>query len=259
MKEMGGMLRERRKQMKISLSDIHKAIKIHEKYLIAIEEGDMSFFSAEVYCKSFIRSYAKYLGFDPEKIIEIYNKCNLEQQLDNVKKKLIDDSKFIQKTFYKEKLVFYMKKLLIVLIIGAAIVFLFILLFFNKNTSNSIEGAISQNNKHDEDLNKLIQTEKYSNTTKDLNKQKSSFVLKQKLFVEAITDVWLKVHCDNVTVYEDTLLKGDKKTWKSNEFFTLKIGYTPGVKVFFNGEQIDAIAGSIKNVNTLILKKGDDI
>jgi cytoskeletal protein RodZ len=259
MKEIGKILREKREQMKMSLSDIHKVIKVHEKYLIAIEEGDMSAFSAEVYYKSFIRSYAKYLGFNPEEIIEMYNEYNLKQKLNNAEKTLIDNSKLVKKTSYKEKLVFYMKKLLIVLIIGIAMVFLFIFLYLNKKVSTSVEITVSQSNEQDEDLNKLIQVVEQTDVTKDFNEQKPSFALKQKLFVEAITDVWLKVYCDNVMVYEGTLLKGDKKTWESNEFFTLRVGYAPGVKVFFNGNQVDVITGAVQDVNTVILRKGNNI
>ncbi|MCA6070939.1 MAG: helix-turn-helix domain-containing protein, partial [Endomicrobium sp.] len=46
---------------------------MQERYLIAIEEGDMSAFFAEVYYKSFVRSYANYLDLEPEELIERLN------------------------------------------------------------------------------------------------------------------------------------------------------------------------------------------
>ncbi|GHT50732.1 hypothetical protein AGMMS49990_03650 [Endomicrobiia bacterium] len=83
MKEIGRILREKHEQMNVSLADVRNAIEVQEKCLSAIEEGDMSVFFAKVYYKSFVRSYAKYLGFDHEKLIERYDAD--ERNLDNYK------------------------------------------------------------------------------------------------------------------------------------------------------------------------------
>jgi cytoskeletal protein RodZ len=53
MKEIGKTLKDKREQMNLSLSDVHKATKVQEKYLTAIEEGDLDTFKAEVYYKVF--------------------------------------------------------------------------------------------------------------------------------------------------------------------------------------------------------------
>ncbi|MCL2799879.1 MAG: DUF4115 domain-containing protein [Endomicrobia bacterium] len=67
--------------------------------------------------------------------------------------------------------------------------------------------------------------------------------------------MWIKVDGDNKGLYEGTLLKGEEKTWKADNLFNLKIGYTPGVKVFFNDEEVDVISGSVQDVNTITLKR----
>jgi hypothetical protein len=78
---------------------------------------------------------------------------------------------------------------------------------------------------------------------------------RQNLEIEAKETVWIKVDIDGKAVYEGTLLKGGKKMWEANNSFTLKLGYAPGVKVFFNGESVDVVSGAVQDVNTIILKK----
>ena len=93
MKEIGKIIKERREEKKISLEDAHKFTKIQEKYLIAIEEGDISAFFAEVYYRSFVRSYANYLGLDPEELIERLNIKKREQEKEFVIQESLKDSK----------------------------------------------------------------------------------------------------------------------------------------------------------------------
>ncbi|GHT60057.1 hypothetical protein AGMMS50222_04410 [Endomicrobiia bacterium] len=70
--------------MNVSLVNVRNTVKVQEKYFSAIEEGDMSVFFAKVYFyKSFVRFYAKYLGFDPEELIERYDAD--ERNLDDYK------------------------------------------------------------------------------------------------------------------------------------------------------------------------------
>jgi cytoskeletal protein RodZ len=44
MKEIGKLLKEKRGKVNISLADVHKAIKICEKYISATEDGNISVF-----------------------------------------------------------------------------------------------------------------------------------------------------------------------------------------------------------------------
>ncbi|WP_413906865.1 helix-turn-helix domain-containing protein [Candidatus Endomicrobiellum trichonymphae] len=45
--KIGELLKEKRGKMNISFADIYKATKIREKYISAIEDGDMSIFSRQ--------------------------------------------------------------------------------------------------------------------------------------------------------------------------------------------------------------------
>ncbi|MDR3111865.1 MAG: DUF4115 domain-containing protein [Elusimicrobiota bacterium] len=70
MKIAGQILKEKRESLNISLVDVYKNTLIQEYYIRAIEDGNEAAFSANIYYKNFVKSYAKYLGIDPKSSIE---------------------------------------------------------------------------------------------------------------------------------------------------------------------------------------------
>jgi cytoskeletal protein RodZ len=249
MKEIGKLLKEKRRKMSISFTDVYEATRIREKYISAIEDGDMSVFFAEVYYKSFVRSYAEYLGFDPE---ELFESLSMEKRLlkklsSEKEENLAMKIELIGKTSQKSKIV--AKKLLIVFIIAVAFFVLF--LFFNRNILNVLTPVktylqIETLNNQDHADGAIAAVEEKKETLSDS---------KQKLVIETVADAWIKVDSDGSPVFERTVVKGSKKSWEADKCFELKIGYAPGVKVFFNGEQIDVVSGAVRDVNTIILER----
>jgi len=57
----------------LSLSDVAEHLHIRSTYLQAIEEEDWPVIGAPVYIRGFIRTYARFLGVDPEQAIESFN------------------------------------------------------------------------------------------------------------------------------------------------------------------------------------------
>ncbi|MCA6070938.1 MAG: DUF4115 domain-containing protein [Endomicrobium sp.] len=220
----------------MSLEDARKFTKIQERYLIAIEEGDMSAFFAEVYYKSFVRSYANYLDLEPEELIERLNIKKREQE----KEFVIQESPKDNKKDIKKLLIGFTSVIVIAL-------FLFFI-YMQKHVSNipSCDEIPLQNDKVNN-----------QNEVKEELSQESSPVanIKQKLDVEAKSTVWIRIDCDNITAYEGIIAVGNKKSWEADKSFTLKIGYAPGVKVLFNGDKVDALTGAVRDVNTIVLKK----
>jgi cytoskeletal protein RodZ len=269
MKEIGKMLREKREQMKISIAGVHKITKVQEKYLIAIEKGDMDAFFAEVYYKSFVRSYANCLGFDPEKIIELFNarKYELENK-DEVQENYLHTEPILIKKNVAQNPKKIKKSLIIFATVIIVVVLLIVSLGLHKhilNVSSSVSVEVKKTNalenlydQNENEVDKKTQDFKSMAWEKEMKlKSKENHICneKQKLVVEATSNVWLRIDCDNKKVYEGTLLQGNKKLLEADKSFTLKIGYAPGVKVLFNGDQIDVLSGSVQNVNTVVLKR----
>lgn len=68
-KNIGGLFKDRRKEMNISLKEAENATSIRMNYLQAIEDGEMQKLISPVYANGFLRQYAIFLGIDGEKIV----------------------------------------------------------------------------------------------------------------------------------------------------------------------------------------------
>lgn len=74
--EIGNTLREARVRRKLTLQQVEEGTKIRVKYLQAMENEDFDIMPGTTYVKGFLRTYATYLGLDPEVIIDEY--CSRE-------------------------------------------------------------------------------------------------------------------------------------------------------------------------------------
>jgi cytoskeletal protein RodZ len=261
MKEIGKLLKEEREKLNLSLADAHKATKVQEKYLKAIEDGDTTIFFAEVYYKSFVRSYSKLLGFDPEEIINMINIKNQKKSLKNE-----CENKNIKKSNCKSKN--DIKKLLIILVIVIAVILSILILTFGRKVLHEAKDSHIKSYQElplKQDGNDTFE-ESVNNDANDegnvLDKYESNATLvedkssnKQEIEIIAKDIVWIRLDKDGKTIYEGNLYKGQRKVWKADKSFTLKIGYAPGLKVFFNGQEVDIIKNAVKDVNTIILEQ----
>jgi cytoskeletal protein RodZ len=63
---LGDLMRGERATMGKSLLDVQRDLKIKATYIAAIENADVSAFEAPGFIAGFVRSYARYLGMDPD-------------------------------------------------------------------------------------------------------------------------------------------------------------------------------------------------
>ncbi|GFN23792.1 MAG: helix-turn-helix domain-containing protein [Thermoanaerobacteraceae bacterium] len=70
MGRIGEELRRAREEKGITLREAEEATKIRLKYLDALEKEDFQQFPGRVYAIGFLRSYARYLGLDPQELVE---------------------------------------------------------------------------------------------------------------------------------------------------------------------------------------------
>jgi helix-turn-helix protein len=72
MAEIGSTLRETRIRKKIDITTVEAATKIRTKYLRAIENEEWSVLPGPTYVKTFLRTYAQYLGLDAHLLVDEY-------------------------------------------------------------------------------------------------------------------------------------------------------------------------------------------
>lgn len=69
MKNMGDLLRIKRKEMNLSLKEAENATSIRIVYLQALEDGEMHKLISPIYAQGFFKQYASFLGIDGEQVV----------------------------------------------------------------------------------------------------------------------------------------------------------------------------------------------
>ena len=72
MPEIGASLREARLRAKLDIIDVEAATKIRAKYLRALENEEWGLLPGPAFVKSFLRTYADYLGLDGKLLVDEY-------------------------------------------------------------------------------------------------------------------------------------------------------------------------------------------
>jgi transcriptional regulator with XRE-family HTH domain len=72
MPDIGATLQEARMRARIDISEVETATKIRAKYLRAIENEEWEMLPGPTFVKSFLRTYAEYLGIDGKLLVEEY-------------------------------------------------------------------------------------------------------------------------------------------------------------------------------------------
>lgn len=77
------MLKQKRKELNISLKEAENATSIRMAYLQALEEGEASKLISPVYAQGFLKQYASLLGMDGDRIVrenpEVFNKHLMQE------------------------------------------------------------------------------------------------------------------------------------------------------------------------------------
>ncbi len=71
---LGERFRTAREARGLSLSDVAEQIRIRALYLAAIEDERWNAIGAPVYIRGFLRTYARFLGIDPEEAVAAFNR-----------------------------------------------------------------------------------------------------------------------------------------------------------------------------------------
>src|SRR6201992_1203571 len=74
MEQIGARLREARMRAKIDINQVESDTKIRAKYLRAMENEEWDLLPGEIYAKTFLRTYADYLGLDSRELVDDYRR-----------------------------------------------------------------------------------------------------------------------------------------------------------------------------------------
>jgi cytoskeletal protein RodZ len=68
-KDLGELLKEKRRELNLTLKEVENVTSIRTGYLEAIEEGRIDQFVSGIYAQGFMKQYASYLGFDVDDLV----------------------------------------------------------------------------------------------------------------------------------------------------------------------------------------------
>lgn len=74
MTSIGEMLKKARERRRITYDVVQNAIKIHPKYIKALEEDDYSVFSGTVHSKGFLKLYSEFLGLEVAEVMALWRR-----------------------------------------------------------------------------------------------------------------------------------------------------------------------------------------
>jgi cytoskeleton protein RodZ len=192
-----------------------------------MEKEDFSKLPADAYVKVFLRTYAKFLGLNPDEIISIYNSSSTEKK--NERPIVIPDIKVRETKKQKKEMPESVKKGILALV---GLLFLLSIAYAVRSCS-CLPGrpADAINSENSTNLPPLI------------------------LELETTGESWIEVVAD-VNAPDKMLMKaGDKKTWEANDEFRLLIGKKDSVKITFNGKPVDLTKKQGELIKDFVLKR----
>lgn len=71
----GSELRSRREELGLTPDDVYRKLRIPSEYILAIEDSQWDCIPAPTYSIGFIKSYAQFLGLDPNPYVDSYREC----------------------------------------------------------------------------------------------------------------------------------------------------------------------------------------
>ena len=162
MKEIGSFLKRARIENGVSIDEASIDLNISTAELENLEEGNIRAFKDVYQLKKLVKEYSKYLGIDPDKILDEFNDFMFEHtskiSLDDIKEarkqikeaeekpKVVSPYTYIPKEKFSIKKIKWKKILIIVGIFLAIPLLLFLFSFFNKKDekiNNELMGRVS--------------------------------------------------------------------------------------------------------------------
>jgi cytoskeletal protein RodZ len=281
--ELAEELKNAREKNGMTLAQVANKSKIDIKFLEAMEQGDFAFLP-ELYVKAFVKSFAKTIGLDEEKIYKKFEAAkkgipyieepseyekiirNTEEppttQKQDTQTKDTDNTKTKIKNIFKfdalgddgssKKAASAVNKRNLILggIFIAAIILLIItyFLFFNRDEQRIVvEKPIEEVISQNQ---RYIEDEKASSTSEPKIESSDSLIL----LINAIDTSWIKVSIDEKTPEEFILLPNSQKAVKAKDNYRITFGNSGAIKLLLNSKPL-AFSGRNKSVRSVLIDK----
>ncbi len=274
----GNSLKKLREQKGLSVKDIHKITKIHERMIYTIEEDRLDEINP-TYAVMFIKSYCKALNVDSK---EYLNSFAISQGRPEKKKETVSSStaqpqvrvrfgfkKRINRINFK-LLASVMAAILVIILLFSVVKFLFtnVKRFIKKQQVTRAEVLKKKETEKELKKNAAQQAKKSfaaEDTKTDVKVTSTTPSVSPAingenalvLSVKTKKKIWTKVRVDDETVFENYLARASLETWKAQDKIELWSSNVRELEIELNGRLLSPlgkVGTKIKHI--LITKKG---
>ena len=237
---IGNVLKEARTKKSLSLDEVHAKIKIHPRVLQLLEEGKFEKLPSPLFAKSFLRSYAEFLGVNPEEVMDAYGK-----EGESVRKepeqvlfiKTVDERK--EENWAQKNIVKTVVFIAVLVIGGLLISFVFkhaSAWTRNIKLSNPIAGLAPKTGKAqpnrvsvktavaETSIKEVKKNEEFVRSFELGNFPKISKKTALELRLRALDNVWVRVNADGKIMYQGILGRNAVDTWTAKNGFEIWTG-----------------------------------
>lgn len=251
----GAILRKTREEKGLSYEDVENSIKIRVRYLQALENEEYDILPGTTYTKGFLRTYARYLGINPEEVIECYNASFQRKTEPEVHPPLTPISS--TPVWFKPIVLLVMALFAVAVVIGIT--------YISQTRESPLASdyipaplpTTPQTNNQDslnldkEKAGTTGQNADISNSNQVVPPVKYEGLVAELIFTE---DCWLVVKADGKTVLEGMNAAGTTRTLQAkNRIEFVTIGNAGGLSLKLNGVQLPSLGRSKEVLHNYVL------
>lgn len=222
MDSLGSYLKRQRENLGYSLKEVADETKIRMHYLQAIEEGNVRALPSEPYAKGFIKSYALFLGLEPEKVLSQYGWGEIKKETK-------------QKTDSPREIGFGWIFIVCGFILGIVI----IAIFAQYAQTGKIDQYGDYTRQAIENL-PLVPAIAESAAIESLVQPDTVLPEQLTLEIKAVKRAWITVIADKDTVLSGEIREGAKIEIIAKDRFVINQGKLSACEIFLNGNKLEA-------------------
>ena len=252
MDSIGDYLRAAREDRKVPIAQVVRDTKISEKYIVAMENGQLSLLPAPAYAKGFLKIYAEYLGLDSRPLIEQY----VQEYGGMMRQGFPPDGESVTPTLSSTWR-------FAAIGVGAAVIIAIAIVsglkFWRSCAATRVhKPAVSTEELETLPLPPLPQvspTVEPPAAAPPPPPPQEAKPKQRKLEAKAKESVWMKVYGDGVLLFQGTVQKGKEEFWLAKDSFDVRIAKPRLVELSIDDKPLREMKGKIAQ-NVFIDKDG---
>lgn len=248
MDSIGEYLRAAREDRKIPLAQVVRDTKISEKYIVAMENGQLSLLPAPAYAKGFLKIYAEYLGLDPRPLVEQY----VQAHVGVMRQGFPPDGESTAALSSNWRFA--------AIGVGAAVILAIVVVSSLKfwrscASAGANKPAVSTEELETLPLPPLPQLSPTVEPTAPAPAPQEAKPKQKKLEAKAKEGVWMKVYGDGALLFQGTVQKGKEEFWLAKESFDVRVAKPRLIDLSIDGKPLKDMKGKTAQ-NVFIDKDG---